>query len=151
MKIERGSDPIVIKRGMRVVFKPEWRGKGEDKYTIIAVTDQHPYDGGFNTSPLENTMWIRPIQIGARAHMVELAEPYLPVTTITFLGLERSGARCQMRRMLGDRELSLTTEVIARSTFQRLFRRTAKDCKPGEELQSGVEFPVNSEGRIDVV
>jgi hypothetical protein len=145
------SDPIVIKRGMRIVFKPEWRGKGEDKYTIIAVTDQHPHDGGFNTSPLENTMWLRPIQIGARAHMVESAEPYLPVVTITFLGLERSGARCQMRRMLGDLELSLTTEVIVRSTFQRLFRRLAKDCKPGTLLQSGVEFPVSPEGTHDVI
>ena len=145
------SDPIVVKRGMRVVFKPEWRDKGEDKYTIIAVTDQHPIGGGFNTSTIENRMWIRPIQIGACAHMVESAVPYLPVTTITFLGLDKRGARCEMRRMLGDRELSLTTEVIVRSTFQRLFRRVAKDCKPGEELQSGVEFPVNSEGTIDVV
>ena len=137
------SVPIVIKRGMRVVFKPEWRDKGDDKYTFIAVTDQNPIDGGFHTSTIENSMWIRPIQIGARAHMVESAEPYLPVTTITFLGLDKKGARCQMRRMLGDRELSVTVEVIARSTFRQTFRRGVADCKVGDELASGVEFPEN--------
>lgn len=137
------SDSIVIRRGMRVVFKPEWRCKGDDKYTFIAVTDQHPRDGGFDTSTIENTMWIRPIQSGARAHMVESAEPYLPVVTITFLGLAKKGARCQMRRTLGDRELSLTVETITRSTFRQVFRRGATDCKPGDELRSGVEFPAS--------
>ena len=145
------TGPIVIKRGMRVVFKPEWRDKGDDKYTFIAVEDQHPYDSGFGVSTIENTMWIRPIQIGAQAHMVEFAEPYLPVATLTFMGLAKKGARVQLRRMLGDRELSLTEETIALSTFRQLFRRYAKDCKVGDELRSGVEFPVNSEGTINVV
>ena len=138
------SDPIVIKRGMRVVFKPEWCDPGDDKYTFIAVTDQHSIDRGFNTSTIENTMWIRPIQLGATADMVELAEPYLPVITLTFVGLDKKGARVQMRRTLGDRELSLTEETIARSTFRQLFRRGAADCKVGQELRSGVEFPERS-------
>lgn len=133
--------PIVIKRGMRIVWKPEWRSPGDDKYTFIAVTDEHPHDRGFNTSTIENTMWIRPIQIGASADMVEFAEPYLPVATLTFMGLAKKGARVQLRRMLGDRELSLTEETIALSTFRQLFGRFAKDCKPGVELRSGVEFP----------
>ena len=141
MKIERGRDPIVVKRGMRVVFKPEWRDKGDDKYTFVAVTDQHPIDGGFDVSTVENTMWIRGIQPGARVHMVESAEPYLPVAALTFLGLDKKGARVELRRTLGDRELSLTEETIALSTFRQLFRRYAKDCKPGQELRSGVEFP----------
>jgi hypothetical protein len=141
------SDSIVIKRGMRVVWKPEWRDPGDDKYTFIAVTDQHPIDGGFDTSTIDNTMWIRPIQTGARDHMVESAEPYLPVITLTFLGLDKNGARVQMRRTLGDRELSVTVETIARSTFQQLFRRGAGDCKPGDELRSGVEFPEDAAKR----
>ena len=131
----------MIKRGMRIVWKPEWRSPGEDKYTFIAVTDEHPHDRGFNTSTVENTMWLRPIQTGAAAHMVESAEPYLPVATLTFMGLSKKGARVQLRRTLGDRELSLTEETIALSTFRQLFRRYAKDCKVGLELQSGVEFP----------
>ena len=134
-------ETLVIKRGMRVVWKPEWRSPGDEKYTFIAVTDEHPHDRGFRTSTIENTMWIRPIQIGAQAHMVEFAEPYLPVITLTFMGLVKKGARVQMRRILGDRELSLTEETIALSTFRQLFRRYAKDCKPGDELRSGVEFP----------
>ena len=133
--------PLTIKRGMRVVWKPEWRSPGDEKYTFIVVRDEHPIDRGFDTSTIENTMWIRPIQTGARAHMVEAAEPYLPVITLTFLGLDKKGARVQMRRTLGDRELSLTEETIALSTFRQLFRRYAKDCKVGEELRSGVEFP----------
>ena len=135
------SDPIVIKRGMRVVFKPEYRDSGDDKYTFIAVEDPHPMDGGFGVSTIENTMWIRPIQTGARVHMIESAEPYLPVAVLTFMGLAKKGARVQLRRMLGDRELSITEETIALSTFHQLFRRYAKDCKPGTELRSGVEFP----------
>lgn len=134
------NDPIIVKRGMRVVFKPEWRDKGDDNYTFIAVTDQHPIDSGFDVSTIENTMWIRPIQTGARAHMVESAEPYLPFVTLTFLCIDKKGARVQMRRMLGDRELSVTVETVARSTFRQLFRRGAADCKPGQELRSGVEF-----------
>ena len=132
---------IVVKRGMRVVFKPEFRDSGDDKYTFVAVTDQHPVDGGFDVSTIENAMWIRPIQTGARVHMVESAEPYLPVATLTFLGLDKKGARVQMRRTIGDRELSVTVETIARSTFRQLFRRGAADCKAGQELRSGVEFP----------
>ena len=136
------SDPIVIKRGMRVVFKPEYRDPGDDKYTFVAVTDQHPFDGGFDVSVIENTMWIRPIQTGARAHMVESAEPYLPVVTLTFVGLDKKGARVQMRRTLGDRELSVTVETVARSTFRQLFQRGVADYKPGQELRGGVvEFP----------
>jgi hypothetical protein len=137
------SASIVVKRGMRIVFKPEWRDKGDDKYTFVAVTDAHPLDGGFDVSTIENTMFIRP-RSSARMHMVESAEPLLPVTTIVFLNLDKKGARCQMRRMLGDRELSVTVEVIARSTFRRLFRRGAADCKEGQELRSGVEFPDNT-------
>ena len=136
------SDPI--KRGRRVVFKPEWRDPGDDKYTFVAVTDQHPIDGGFDVSTIENTMWIRPIQTGARVHMVESAAPYLPVATLTFLGLDKKGARVQMRRTFGDRELSVTVETIARATFRQLFRRGAADCKVGQELRSGVEFPEDS-------
>ena len=135
------SDPIVVKRGMRVVFKPEWRDPGDAKYTFIAVEDQHPIDTSFGVSTIENTMWIRPIQTGARAHMVESAEPYLPVVTFTFLGLDKKGARVQMRRMLGECELSVTVETIPRSTFRQLFQRGATDCKPDQELRSSVEFP----------
>ena len=135
------SDLIVIKRGMRVVWKPEWRDPGDDKYTFIAVTDQHPIDSGFDVSTIENTMWIRPILTGVRVHMVESAEPYLPIATLTFRGLVKNGARVQLRRMLGDHELSLTEETIARSTFRQLFRRGVADCKLGDELRSGVEFP----------
>jgi hypothetical protein len=126
---------------MRVVWKPEWRSPGDEKYTFIAVEDQHPYDSGFGVSTIENTLWIRPIQTGARADMVEFAEPYLPVATLTFMGLAKKGARVQLRRMLGDRELSLTEETIALSMFRTLFGRFAKDCKPGVELRSSVEFP----------
>jgi len=135
--------PIVVKRGMRIVFKPEWRDAGDVKYTFIAVDDQHPIDGGFGVSTIENTMWIRPIQTGARVYMVESAKPYLPVVTFTFLGLDKKGVRVQMRRTLGDRELSVTVETIARSTFRQLFRRGTSDCKPDQELRSGVEFPEN--------
>ena len=136
------SDPIVIKRGMRVVFKPEWRDKGDDKYTYVAVTDAHPIDGGFDVSTIENKLWpIRPIQTGACSHMVESAEPYLPIVTLTFLGLDKNGARVQMRRTLGDHELSVTVETIARSPFRQLFRRGAADCKEGQELRRGVEWP----------
>jgi hypothetical protein len=136
------SQPIVIKRGMRVIWKPEFRDPGDAKYTFIAVTDEHPIDHGFDTSPIENPGWaFRPIQINSHAHMVESAEPYLPVATLTFLGLDKKGARVQLRRTLGDRELSLTEETIALSTFRQLFRRLAKDCKGGVELRSGVEFP----------
>jgi hypothetical protein len=144
------STAIVIKRGMRVVWKPEWRSPGDENYTFIAVTDEHPHDRGFNTSTIENTMWIRPIQTGAQAHMVELAEPCLPVATLTFLGLAKKGARVQLRRMLGDRELSLTEETIALSTFRQLFRGFAKDCKPGVELRSGVEFPERIQGDLEI-
>lgn len=133
--------PIVVKRGMRVVFKPEWRDPGDDKYTFIAVEDQHPVDTSFGVSTIENTMWIRPIHTGARAHMVESAEPFLPVGTLTFTGLAKKGACVQLRRMIGDRELSCTEETIALSTFRQLFGRYAKDCKLGQELRSGVEFP----------
>jgi hypothetical protein len=132
---------VAVKRGMRIGWKPEWRDKGDDKYTFIAVTDEHPVDGSFHTSTIEGVMWIRPIQTGARAHMVESAEPYLPVATLTFMGLAKRGARVQLRRMFGDRELSLTEETIALSTFRQLFRRYAKDCKIGDALRSGVEFP----------
>lgn len=135
------ADLLVIKRGMRVVWKPEWRSPGDEKYTFIAVEDQHPINSSFGTSTIENTMWIRPIQTGACAHMVEFAEPYLPVFTLTFMGLEKKGARVQRRRTLGERELSVDEDVIPRSTFSRLFRRLAKDCKAGQELGSGVEFP----------
>ena len=135
------SDPIVVKRGMRVVFKPEWRDKGDDKYTFVAVTDAHPIDGGFDVSTIENKMWIRPIQTGARLHMVESAEPYLPIATLTFLGLDKKGARVQLRRTIGDHELSVTVDTIARSTFRQLFQRGAADCKPGQELRRGVEWP----------
>lgn len=131
---------VVIKRGMRITWKPQWRDAGDDKYTFIAVTDEHPIDRGFYASTIENTMVFRPQSIG-RADMVELAEPYLPVATLTFMGLSKKGARVQLRRMLGDRELSLTEETIALSTFHQLFRRYAKDCKVGLELRSGVEFP----------
>lgn len=134
-------EALVIKRGMRIVWKPEWRSPGDDKYTFIAVTDEHPHDRGFNTSTIENAMWIRPIQTGAQAHMVESAEPYLPIATLTFMGLANKGARVQLRRTLGDRELSLTEETIALSTFRQLFGRFAKDCKLGIELRSCVEFP----------
>ena len=136
------SDLIVIKRGMRIVFKPEWRDKGDDKYTFVAVTDAHPLDGGFDVSTIENKMWIlRPIQTGARSSMVESAEPYLPVATLTFLGIDKKGARVELRRVIGDRELSVTVETIARSTFRQLFRRGAADCKAGQELRRGVEWP----------
>lgn len=138
------TDPITIKRGMRVVWKPEWRSPGDEKYTFVAVTDEHPIDRGFHTSTVENTMWIRPIQVGAGAHMVESAEPYLPVATLTFMGIVNKRARVQLRRTLGDRELSVTEETIALSTFRQLFRCFAKDCKIGEELRSGVEFPGDS-------
>jgi hypothetical protein len=142
------TDPITIKRGMRVVWQPEWRSPGDEKYTFVAVTDEHPIDRGFHTSTIENTLWIRPIQTGARAHMVESAEPYLPAATLTFLGLTKKGARVQLRRTLGDRELSLTEETIALSTFRQLFRRFAKDCKVGDELRSGVEFPDAAKGAL---
>lgn len=131
----------MVKRGMRVVFKPEFRDPGDAKYTFIAMSDQHPIGGGFDVSTIENTMWIRPIQTGARVHMVESAEPYLPVVTLTFLGLDKKGALVQMRCTIGERELSVTVEVIARSTFRQLFRRGASDFKAGQELRSGVEFP----------
>ena len=133
------TEPIAIKRGMRVIFKPEWRDKGDHKYTFVAVTDANVV-GSFDMSAIENMFGIRGIQ-SARAYMVESAEPLLPVATITFLGLDKKGARCQMRRMLGDRELSVIVEVIALSTFRQLFRRYAKDCQAGDELRSGVEFP----------
>ena len=133
---------IVVKRGMRIVFKPEWRDKGDDTYTFVAVEDAHPIDGSFYFSAIENTMWIRP-QSPARAHMVEVAKPYLPVITLTFLGLDKKGARVQMRRTIGDHELSVTIEMIARSTFRALFRRGAADCKAGLVLCSSVEFPDN--------
>jgi len=137
----KGQEAFVIKRGMRVVWKPEWRSPGDEKYTFIVVEDQSSYDSGFGVSTIENTLWIRPIQTGAQAHMVEFAEPYLPVATLTFMGMTKKGALVQLRRSLGDRELSLTEETIARSTFRQLFGRFAKDCKPGIELRSGVEFP----------
>jgi len=132
-----------IKRGMRVIWKPQWRDKGDDKYTFIAVTDEHPVDHGFHVSTLEDSelFFIRPIQTGGRADMVESAEPYLPVAVLTFRGLSKKGARVQLRRTLGDRDLSLTEETIPLSTFRQLFRRFAKDCKVGEELRCGVEFP----------
>lgn len=133
---------ITIKRGMRIVWKPEWRDKGDDKYTFVAVTDAHPIDGSFQTTIVESTLPIRPIQTGATARMVESAEPHLPIVTLTFMGLARTkGARVQLRRMLGDRELSLSEETVQLSTFRQLFRRYAVDCKIGDELQSGVEFP----------
>jgi hypothetical protein len=137
------SGAIVIKRGMRVVWKPEWRDKGDDKYTFIAVEDQHPITGSFGVSTLEGNelFFMRPIQTGGCASMVESAEPYLPVATLTFMGIAKKGARVQLRRTLGDRELSLTEETIPLSTFRQLFRRFAKDCKVGVELRSGVEFP----------
>lgn len=130
-----------IRRGMRVIWKPEWRDRGDETHTFIAVTDEHPIDRDFDTSTIESTTWVRPIQTGANADMVESAEPYLPVATLTFMGLVKKGARVQLRRALGDRELSTTEETIALSTFRRLFRRFAKDCEVGEELRSGVEFP----------
>jgi hypothetical protein len=137
------TTPLVIKRGMRVVWKPEYRAKGDENYTFIAVQDQHPHDGGFGVSTIENTMWIRPIQIGGAAHMVEFAEPYLPVFTLTFMGLEKKGARVRRHRTLGEQELSVDEEVIPRSTFHRIFHRHAKNCKVGQDLGSGIEFPEN--------
>jgi len=136
--------PIMIKRGMRIIWKPAWRDPCDANYTFIAVNDEHPVDRSFHTSTVESTMAFRPIQTGARADMVESAEPYLPVGTITFLGLDAGGARVQLRRTLGDRELSTIEGVIALSTFRRRFRRFAKDCAIGEELLSGVEFPGES-------
>lgn len=130
----------MIKRGMRVVWKPEWRDKGDDKYTFIAVTDEHPIDHGFDVSIVEGALFIR-TRSSARADMVESAEPCLPVGVFTFLGLDKEGARVQLRRTLGDRELSVTVETVPRSTFYQLFRRYAKDCTVGSELRSGVEFP----------
>lgn len=137
------AQSLIIKRGMRVIWKPEFRDPGDVKYTFVAVTDEHPIDHGFDTSTIEKAHWvIRPIQTNGRAHMVESAEPYLPVATLTFLGLDKKGsARVQLRRTLGDRELSVTVEMIPRSTFRQLFRCFAKDCKVGIELRSGVEFP----------
>lgn len=139
---------LTIKRGMRVVWKPEWRDKGDDKYTFIAVTDEHPIDRSFYTSTIENALSaFRPLQVGAHVNMVESAEPYLPVATLTFTGLAKKGALVQLRRMLGDRELSITEEVITLSTFRQLFRRSAVDCKPGDELQISVEFPEEKNNR----
>ncbi len=136
---------LVIKRGMRIVWKPEWRDPGDSKYTFIAVTDEHPIDRAFFTSTIEGSFSIRPIQTGAHARMVESAVPYLPIATLTFMGRAKQGARVQLRRTLGDRELSLTEETIALSTFRQLFRRFAKDCKIGDELRSAVEFPETKE------
>lgn len=48
------SDPFVIKRGMRIVFKPEYRDPGDAKYTLIAADVLHPVDGGFGVSTIEN-------------------------------------------------------------------------------------------------
>lgn len=138
--VERKVQAVVVKRGMHVVFKPEWRDRGDDKYTFVAVTDPHPDTGGFYVSTIESTMFFRP-QSPARLHMVESAVPLLPLVVIIFLGLDKKGARCQMRRTINDCELSLTEETIARSTFRQVFRRGAADCKPGDELRSGVEFP----------
>jgi hypothetical protein len=139
----RSMSVPTIRRGMRVVWKPEWRSPGDEKYTFVAVTDEHPIDHGFDVSTIEGNeeFFLRPIQTGGRAHMVESAVPYLPIATLTFVGLAKKGARVQLRRMLGDRELSLTEETIALSTFRELFGRFAKDCKAGAELRSGVEFP----------
>src|SRR5271167_2337565 len=126
---------------MRIIWKAEWRDPGDASYTFIAVTDEHPTNGSFDTSTIEGVSWIRPIQIGARASMVESADPYLPVVTFTFVGIAKRMARVQMRRMIGDRELSITEENLALSTFRRLFQRGAADCVIGAELRSGVEFP----------
>ena len=134
------SDPIVIKRGMRVVFKPEWRDKGDGEYTYVAVEDADAIDGGFYFSAVEIAMWIRP-RHPAHAHMVESAEPYLSIATLTFLGLsKKKGARVQMRRTLGDQTLLVTEETITRSKFYDLFQRHAAHTKVGEELISTVEF-----------
>ena len=132
----------MIKRGMRIVWKPEFCDPNDTKYTFVAETDAHPIDGGFYVVTIESTaqFFLRPRQL-VYTHMVESAEVLLPVDTITFLGLCTKGARVQMRRTLGDRELSVTEETIARSTFRQLFRRSSVDCKVGDELRSGVEFP----------
>lgn len=136
------SATLVIKRGMRIVWKPEFCDAGDAKYTFVAETDADLIDGSFYVVTIESTaqFFLRPRQL-VYAHMAASAEVLLPVATITFLGLGTKGARVQMRRTLGDRELSVTEETIARSTFRQLFRRSAVDCKVGDELRSGVEFP----------
>lgn len=134
------SDLVVIKRGMRVVFKPEWRDKGDDEYTYVAVEDADPSDGGFYFSAVEIASWIRP-RYPARAHMVESAEPYLSIATLTFLGFSKNkGARVEMRRTLGDQLLSVTEETLTRAKFYALFQRHAAHTKVGEALISTVEF-----------
>lgn len=129
----------MIKRGMRVVFKPEWRDKGDDSYTFVAVSDE--YHGVFNVSAVETTLFIRPWQV-VEVRMVESAVPYLPVVTFRFGGLHREGAVVDMTRALGDDVMSVTSEVVARSSFRAMFRKFAKDCSIGEVLrQPVVEFP----------
>jgi hypothetical protein len=136
------SDHVAIKRGMRVVFKPEWRDKGDEEYTFVAVEDADDH-GGFYVSAVELALWIRPRQ-PAHVKMVESAVPYLPVATLTFLGLTKKGkkklARVQMQRARGDEILSITEEMISLSTFRDLFQRHAPHTKVGLELLSTVEF-----------
>ena len=133
----------MIKMGMRVTWKPQWRDKGDENYTFIAVEDQHPLTGTFGVSTLEGNekFFLRPIQIGNSADQVESAEPFLPVATFTFLGLERKGARVEMTRTLGDQIIETKIEVIGRADFKRVFRRYAADVRIGTVLIREVQFP----------
>lgn len=130
----------MIKRGMCIVFKPEWRDKGDDKYTFVATNDEH--NGWFDVSTVEPVLALCRTYQRVRVEHVESSEPYLPVIRFVFTGLFTGGAAVQMRREMPDCTVQVTDEVIAKSTFRNTWRKFAKDCKPGEVLQISVEFPV---------
>jgi hypothetical protein len=136
----------VIKQGMQIVWKPEWRDKGDDKYTFIAVTDEHPIDHGFDVSTIEGNalFFIRPIQTGGRAHMVESAKPLLPVVSFRLVAIGRQGASVEMRRTIGDETIDVRVETVSRSNFRRAFGKSVKDCAIGALIRNPVvEFPEN--------
>jgi hypothetical protein len=133
------SGAMQVKKGMRITWRPQWCDRGDENYTFVAISDEG-LDGDFRVATVESTLFVRPWS-SARAHMVERAEPWLPVATFVFLGLKRKGAHVELRRTRGDAVVSVTVETIARGTFRATFRKGVADCKIGEVLLSEVEFP----------
>ncbi len=135
-----------IKMGMRVVWKPEWRDRGDDNYTFVAITDEAE-DGYFRVSTVENTLFIRPWS-SARSRMVESASPLLPVVSFRLLAVDRRGVGIEMRRTIGDATLSVRVETVSRSDFRRAFGKSVKDCAVGALIREPVvAFPEDASAK----
>jgi hypothetical protein len=130
-----------IARGMRVIFKPEWRDPGDDDVVFIAIDEPDPL-GSLSVSYYSPHIFVCPIN-HVRVDMIERAEPCAPIITISFVRIARSHGRnhaCVCKRTdFPDGSISKVTEMVSMADFRAVFRKSAKECQPNETLISDVD------------